>query len=72
MLIGSFGVILMLSQIAYKLENKYPYVDCETLFGYNLPDRLLHQAIYEYKGNYWLEKQGEDVSYGGYVQCFCN
>ena len=43
MLVGSFGVILMVSQIAYKLENKYPYVDCESLNGYDQPlDFLLH------------------------------
>ena len=40
--------------------------------GYDDPDSFLKQTIFEYKSNTAMTELGKDVSYAGYVQCFCD
>lgn len=51
MLMVSFIAIFICSQIAYKLVNKYPPVDCESLVGYGDEELMLKKTFFEFKGN---------------------
>ena len=72
MLLGSFVVMFIFSAIAARLLNRYPHVDCTSLVGHDDPTIMEHEAIFEYRSNSALEEKGLDVSYAGYVQCFCD
>lgn len=73
LLVGSFVVIFIFSDISAKALNKYPIIaDCDTaLINYDDPKFIEQAAILEYRTNSALEEQGKSVSYTGYVQCFC-
>ena len=72
MLLGSFAVMFIFSAISAHKVNKYPNKDCTTLAGHDDPTIMQQEAIFEYRSNVALEEKGLDVSYGGYVQCFCD
>ena len=72
MLLVSFVIIFMFTTISNNLINKYPYVDCTSLVGHDNAAVMEKQAILEFQSNTALEEQGKDVSYKGYVQCFCD
>jgi len=46
--------------------------DCEKLSGFGDDEAFLKQTIQEYKSNTAMAEKGLDVSYTGYVQCFCD
>ena len=46
--------------------------DCKGLSGYDDPEMFLTAAVFEYKSNTAMAELGKDVSYAGYVQCFCD
>jgi len=71
MLLASFVVIFLLSSYSNAMLNKYPIVTCNDLAGYPDADTMEKFAILEYNTNTALEAKGKTVSYGGYVQCFC-
>lgn len=53
---------------------KYPTFDCSMLtkFSDSTEAKQLENAIYEWQTNQALQEMGRDVSYNGYVQCFCD
>ena len=74
MLFASFILIFVCSEISADALNKYPPIaDCASqMAGYDDPSFMQQAAILEYRTNTALEADGKAVSYGGYVQCFCN
>ena len=75
MLFGSFIVIYICESYSNSLLALYPPMlpaDCEKLSGYDDPDLFLKSAIFEFRSNSAMAELGRDVSYAGYVQCFCD
>ena len=74
MLFVSFIIIFVLQSASDKALHKYPLVsDCSLLIGADNADFMEQSAIFTYKTNTALEKEGKTVSYSkGYVQCFCD
>ena len=75
MLLVSFCLIYICQSFSNALLALYPpmaLTDCEKLSGYDDPDSFLKQTIFEYNSNSAMAEQGKDVSYAGYVQCFCD
>ena len=75
MLLISFVVITICELYSQSLLQLYPpmlHTDCELLSGYDDPDMFLASTIFEYKSNTAMAEKDLDVSYGGYVQCFCD
>ena len=40
MLLVSFALIFIFSEMSYRMVSKYPYLDCETLYGHDDPEVL--------------------------------
>ena len=75
LLLISFVVITICETYSQSLLQLYPPMlpaDCEILSGYDDPDMFLASAIFEYESNTAMAANDMDVSYEGYVQCFCN
>jgi hypothetical protein len=75
MLIASFIAIYTCSAYSAGLLSKYPprsIADCEKLSGFEDPVMFLKQTKFELSSNTAMEEEGLKVSYGGYVQCFCD
>ena len=75
MLLGSFIIIYTCESYSNSLLELYPprtLADCEKLSGFGDDDAFLKQTIFEYKSNTAMADAGLDVSYTGYVQCFCD
>ena len=75
LLLLSFLFIFIMSSISQTLLKKYPYKtekDCQNLIGYGDDNLMQTLAVHEYTTNYNLELMDNDVSYAGYVQCFCD
>lgn len=53
-----------------KLQSKYPSVDCENL-KYQYDSELKEFAILEYYNYYEAKDRGEETSFFGALQCFC-
>ena len=71
MLAVSFSLIFICSQYSTKLLLRYPAVNCAQITAMVDSD-LQEQAILEWRTNASLKEKGIDVSYSGYVQCFCD
>jgi hypothetical protein len=75
MLFLSFILIYTCESYSNSLLQKYPpklVADCEKLSGFEDDDMFLKQTIFEYKSNLAMEELEKNVSYSGYVQCFCD
>ena len=75
MLLISFCLIYICQSFSNALLQLYPpmaVADCEKLSGYDDPEAFLKQTIFEYNSNAAMSELGKDVSYAGYVQCFCD
>lgn len=74
MLLGSFILIFIFSDISESALSKYPLVpDCSVLPGSADAHAMEQAATLTYRTNTALEKEGKHVSYQkGYLQCFCN
>ena len=68
----SFIMILLCSQSANRLLNKYPAsVDCASVTEGRAIEDLQRDAIIEWTTLTAAEEKGQSVSYKGHVQCFC-
>lgn len=72
MLILAFVLIFACASYSLTLLRKFPDVACDKLPDNDSSANLKKAAIREWGNNHYLEKQGVEVSYAGYVQCFCN
>lgn len=75
MLLVSFMVITICETYSQSLLQLYPPklpADCELLGGFDDPDAFLASTLFEYKSNTAMAENDMDVSYEGYVQCFCD
>ena len=64
--------LFILTSISNRIVDKFPYIDCKTLQGYQDPTYMEKEAIYEFVANKYLEERGVEVRYAGYTQCFCD
>lgn len=68
----SFWIVFALSTYSYQMLNKFPVTDCPA-FTEGKGDTFMQIGAWsEYEMNTNMEKQGKEVSYSGYVQCFCD
>ena len=72
LLLLSFGLIYTCASYSLKLVRKFPDVSCENLPDYDSHADMTKAAVREWSINHALQRQGIEVSYNGYVQCFCN
>ena len=71
MLLGSFVVMFIFSATSEKLIQTFPNPDCTALDGHDDPAIMQYEAILEHRSNWEKHEKGLDVSFGRYVQCFC-
>ena len=72
LLFTSFCLIYLGASFSLKLLRVYPDVACTNLPEYGDEDAMQRAAIREWRLNNALKKKDIEVSYTGYVQCFCN
>ena len=70
----SMSIQVYFQQEAVYRTNRYPSVECSIMTNEQdlTADELLENAILEWEENLALEERGENVSYSGYLQCFCD